>query len=43
MLFEDVVFVYCENHWLALYDGKLIAAARDYEEALSLALAASLF
>ncbi|MCL6448037.1 MAG: DUF5678 domain-containing protein [Armatimonadetes bacterium] len=43
MLNENVVFVYCQNQWLALCDGKLIAAGDDYEEVVSLALAASLF
>lgn len=40
---DNIVFVFCQNQWLALCEGKLIAVGGDYEEVVSLALAASLF
>ena len=43
MAFENLVFVQCENQWLVLCGGRLVAAAGDFEEAAALALAASLF
>lgn len=43
MAFENLVFVQCENQWLVLYGGQVVATAGDFEEAAALALAASLF
>lgn len=43
MAFENLVFVQCENQWLVLCGGRLVAAAGDFEEAAALALAVSLF
>jgi len=39
---EETVFVQCENQWLVLCQGQVMAVGDEYEEALSRALTASL-